>query len=81
MNLQVVIPHLKLNIFTTTATFHCIPISYENLEVINRVNENMEKLCLGSINEAMGVVVVYEHYQLMVFNVALDFESLWSRDT
>ena len=64
-----------------TTTFNCTPISDENLEVVNRVNENTERLCLGSMNEVVGVVIVYEHYQLMVFNVAHDFESLWSRHT
>ena len=76
-----VMSHLQLNIFIVTTTFHCTPISYENLEVVNRVNENTEKFCLGSINEVVGATTIDEHYQLMVFNVALDFESLWSRYT
>ena len=61
-----------------TTTFHCTPIIYENLKVVNRVNENMEIHNLGLINEVMGVTTVDEHYQPVVFNVALDFESLWS---
>ena len=81
MTFQVVIPHLQLNIFTVTPTFHCTPISNENLKVANRVNENMDRLNLGYINEVVGVVSNYEHYQLMVFNEALDFESLWSKNT
>ena len=64
-----------------TATFHCTSSSFENLEVVNWVNENTERLHLGSINEVVGVVVVYDNYQLMVFNVDLDFGSLWSRYT
>jgi hypothetical protein len=73
VSFQVVIPHLQLNIFTVTTTFHCTPISDDNLEFANRVNENTGKLHLGSINEVVSVVVVYEHYYLMVFNVALSF--------
>ena len=67
---------MQLYIFIATTTFHCTPISNENLEVFNRVNENTGKLCLGSINEVVGATVVYENYRLMVFNVALDFESM-----
>ena len=36
----------------------------------------MESLNFGFVNEVMSVVTLYEHYQLAIFNVALDFESL-----
>ena len=41
----------------------------------------MESHGLGPINEVMGVAIVYEHDQLVVFNIALDFESLHSGNT
>jgi hypothetical protein len=53
MSLQLLIPHLQLNIFMTP-TFHRTPISDENLEVVNHVNETMERHSLGFINEVMG---------------------------
>jgi hypothetical protein len=31
---------------------------------------------VGPINKIMGVATIYEHYQQVVFNVALDFEGL-----
>ena len=64
-----------------TTTFHHTPISYENLKVVNWVKKNMESHNLGPVNEVMGVVTVYMHYQLVVFNVALNFESSWSGNT
>ena len=51
--------------------FHCTPISYENLGVVNWVNEDMESLILGPINDGVGASIVYKHYQLMVFNVVM----------
>ena len=38
----------------------------------------MEIHNLGYVNEVMNDATIDEHYQLVVFNVALDFESLRS---
>jgi hypothetical protein len=62
-------------------TFHHSPIIYENLEVVNQINETMESYRLGDINEVIGVSTIYEQYIFVVFNVSLDFENLWSGNT
>ena len=81
VSFQMVILHFQFNILTTTTTFHHTPISYENVEVVNKVNKNMESHILGPTNEVMGASTIYKHYQLLVFNVALDFGSLRGRNS
>ena len=41
----------------------------------------MESHNLGFVNEIFGAATIDEHYLLVVFNVALDFQSLYNRNT
>ena len=54
------------------------PNNDENMEVVNWMKETMESHSFGHVNEVMGVATIYEHYQLVLFSVALHFESLQS---
>ena len=59
---QLIIPHLKFDIFTAAFTFHCAPIRDLDLEVRNCVYKTMH--CVGDfvMDEIMGTTTINQDY-------------------
>lgn len=77
---EVIIAHLKLNIFTIAFTFHGRPISDKDLEIRYHAHKIMNFLCFSIMDKVVCATTINKQHYLLMFNKTSDFESLGRRN-
>ena len=77
---QLIIPHLKFDIFTTAFTFHCASVYNLNLEVRNCSYKAMHRFCDFLVDEIMCTSTINQNHYWAMFNKPSDFERLRGRN-
>jgi hypothetical protein len=76
-----IITHLEFEILTMAPTLHRTIISDENLKIRNRVDKAMDLLSKYAMNKIMGDAPINQHHNRSMFDIALDIQCLWGRNT
>jgi hypothetical protein len=76
-----IITHLEFEILIALPTLHSTTISNEDLKIRNKVDKAMELLNKSAVNKIMGATTINQHHNLPMFDVSLDLQCLWGRNT
>jgi hypothetical protein len=79
MGFEIISSHLEFNIFKYTRTFHHTSIGDRDLKVVYQVYKKMGLFFHSLVNEILSTSTV--NYEFMMFDVAYEFQGLWSQNS